>query len=762
MEDYFILGVLLAIGCFVSGPIALIIVLNLSSKVKSLTRRLDSKDSSTEQVWLADVEQVEEEPHTEPKEQIVPAVTIQRESAQEIKPEPILQLAVATKKTDILLEQKIGTKWILIAGVITVFVGIGFFLKYAYENFSLSPLQRIIIVAIAGLIALTSGEITRRRGYDVVAKGVTALGFAILYAAIFTAYQLYGLIDSKLAYSLAIIVTAGAMFYAVILDEILIAFLSLLGGFVTPLIISTGQNLPIPLFSYTLILSVGAMLCAYRKKWRAVNFLAFVGTYFLYIAWFEKFYRPQIIPGTVAEQMPIAITVLVVFFFIYIAMPILYELINRVNAHKEDVLLVVANAFLIFYFLWTILYQHHRTALTLCTVALSAIHLAMMLLVSKRCKDDVNLRTVFLAIGLCFITIAVPVYLKMYALTLAWSAEAVILTLIGLRYHSKLTQVSGAIALFLSCCSLIYNRPLHNGQFALVLNPEFGSWCFVAAAAYFCHLLYRRTSELTPDNRRTAAQAFYVVMGILLFTAATMEWFLHCQPDRLSEPLFLKGQVLIFTVTMLLFIVRPICPRGIVSLVTAAITAGIGAMFTVIAFTNFYNDSFIIFTNTGFGIALLFVIALLTAAWLLAKGQQNTQGFATAFALGAVFILWILLAEQIYLYWYYRDRFAEDLPNWQFLAHMYISVMWALYAAILMIIGFYRKIRILRYIAIALLGLLLIKVFILDTRNIENVYRIAAFLATGVTLVGISYLYQFLRKKGFFDSLLTEKTESRP
>ena len=74
-----------------------------------------------------------------------------------------------------------------------------------------------------------------------------------------------------------------------------------------------------------------------------------------------------------------------------------------------------------------------------------------------------------------------------------------------------------------------------------------------------------------------------------------------------------------------------------------------------------------------------------------------------------------------------------------------------------MAVGFWRKSKLLRYIALGLFALLLVKVFIWDTKNVKNVYRIAAFLATGVTLVGVSYLYQFLRKKGFFEAMLGEE-----
>ncbi|MHC4185174.1 MAG: DUF2339 domain-containing protein [Planctomycetota bacterium] len=115
------------------------------------------------------------------------------------------------------------------------------------------------------------------------------------------------------------------------------------------------------------------------------------------------------------------------------------------------------------------------------------------------------------------------------------------------------------------------------------------------------------------------------------------------------------------------------------------------------------------------------------------------------------------VSGEIYLYWYCRNRYYRPLANWEFLAHMYISVMWAVYGAALMITGFWQRIRVLRYIALGLFTLLLAKVFIWDTRRIENVYRIGAFLATGVTLVGMSYIYQFLKKKGFFEAILAEK-----
>jgi hypothetical protein len=246
--------------------------------------------------------------------------------------------------------------------------------------------------------------------------------------------------------------------------------------------------------------------------------------------------------------------------------------------------------------------------------------------------------------------------------------------------------------------------------------------------------------------------------------ALAMEWYWHCDynitENAAGNRLFLKGMVVIFTAFPLLLLVRPVCPRGMVRKVVAMILAGAGSIFTMLACSEFYGDRVVSCANVEFVIVLVFVAALFAAGRLLSREQEDdqyTRSFAIAFMLAGIFVLWVLLTEQIYLYWYCRNRFAEQIANWRFLSHTYISVMWAIYGAVLMTMGFWRKNKMLRYISLGLFALLLLKVFVSDTSTVKSVYRIAAFLATGITLVTVSYLYQFLRKKGFFEAMLSEK-----
>jgi hypothetical protein len=548
---------------------------------------------------------------------------------------------------------------------------------------------------------------------------------------------------------LAVLVTLAAMLYAVSLNEVIMAFLSLLGGFLTPVIVTTGENRPIALFTYALILGIGAMLCALYRKWRAVNVLAFVGTFVLYTGWFEKFYRPAMKTAEGApEQIAIALVWLGVFLGVYLVLPLLYELVKKVKARKEDVILVLANAAVVFYYLWVILFSESRQGLAFCALGLCAAHLAMMTVVAKRCAEDLDLRLALLAIGLFFLTIAIPLYLKMYAIAIAWAVEGVILAVIGLRYRSIWTQIGAAAALLLSFAQLLHRLPMHTAAFTPVFNAPFGTWCFVAASLLVCYIIYRKTSRLSEVERGQIAQFLYAATVLLLMATVTMEWWWHCDYNVAENAVgtrdFIRGIVIIFTVFPLLFLIRQICPWGIASKFISMILAGIGAIITMGAFSEVYINSFRIFVNVDFAIALLFVTGLFVAAILLkraAKEEQEAEHntifseeynavFATIFTIAAIFVLWILLTEEIYLYWYCRNRFAEEaekIANWRFLSHMYISVMWAVYGAALMVVGFWRKAPLLRYIALGLFVLLLGKVFILDTSTVKSVYRIPRF-----------------------------------
>ena len=656
------------------------------------------------------------------------------------------------------LEQRIGTKWVLVAGIIAIMVGAGLFLKYAYDTSLIGPVGRVLITTMAGVIALVVGRLTRRRGYEIVAKGMTALGFALLYASVFSAHSYYHLYSATTAFALSIVVTAAAMFYAVRVDEILAAFIALLGGFVAPLLLSSGENQPVVMLGYVSILSVGAMLSAIFRKWRAVNLLAFVGSFALYNVWFERFYRPATVEGGANPQMAIALVWVATLFVIFLVLPILYELIKRVDARKEDVVLIVMNATMVFYGLASILLRHSREWLALAAVGLAVAHLGMKILVSRRHRQDAPLRLILLIIGLFFVTVAVPLYLRMYAVAMAWAGQGLILTAVGIKYRSVVTRASAMVALALSCVWLAAQLPLHEVGFNLVLNREFASWCFVAGTLYGGHLMYRRMSGMVQEQAKVLAQSYYGVAWLLLLGAVVMEWHFHLDLNlfkvgRAYHESFSHGSVVIGVAFMVLLVLRPVSPAGEIWKMLAVISGAAVLGVTLLYAARFYDGPFTIFANGSFLVRLLGVVGIFAVSRLLRRTIESSKlsrDCAYTFSLAAAAALWILLTQELYFYWQCRGIATSDIVRCRFLGQMYISVAWAIYAASLMIVGFWRKWTVLRYISLSLFMVVLIKVFIFDISKLENVYRIAGFVVLGVTLLGMSYLYQYGVKKGFF------------
>jgi uncharacterized membrane protein len=651
------------------------------------------------------------------------------------------------RRESLALEQRIGTRWALVAGVITIVFAVGFFLKYAYESGWIGPLGRVLIAAAGGLLALTIGELTRRRGYDFVAKGVTALGFAILYATVFAAHRWYGLLGPAPAYGLATAITTAAMFYAVVLDEVIVAVLSLAGGYITPVVLSTGENRPTLLFSYVLILSAGAIICAHRRKWGSVSIIGFFGTYLLYMGWWERFYRPALERGT-TPQLGLALFWLCVFFLVYLLVPLLHTLVRRVRAQAQDMVLALANGGVVLYFLAVMLMDEHENWLALCSLLMGVAYLSMGVLVWLRCPDDANLRVTLLLAGLAFASLAVPLYLEANAIAAVWAIEAVALAAVGLRYRNFLIQAAAGIMAALTIGDLLYHLPLHTQPFRPVLNAAFGTWSFVAAALLAGHVLYRFDKHLAPDIRQAVTQVLYAAGLLLLMAAVSMElWDI---PINEGQTFFERQMILVFAVFLLLFVARPLAPRGPLCPLLAITLAAAGSIFLLVVYPRFHEQPFPVFVNTGFLRALFLVAALFAAAWLARReGQKLLEELPLAPVLGlfGILMLWLIMTQDIWVHFHLRGR-----ANWRPSAHMYISVLWALYASALMVIGLRWRRRSVRYLGLGIFVLLLAKIFVVDTRTLDVTYRIAGFLATGLALVGVSYLYQYLKKTSFFDS----------
>ncbi len=205
-----------------------------------------------------------------------------------------------------------GAAWL--GGIALVIAGI-FLAKMAYEAGFFSPTLRAAAMILAGVGGLVWAEISLRRGYVTTANAVSGAAIAVLYTAFYAAHALWHLLPLSLTFLMMALVTVVAGVVAIRYDAIFSALLGLLGGFATPVLLSTGEDRPLSLFSYILLLNLGLMTIAVRKRWHGLVPLGLLGTLLIEIGWANKFLTP--------EKESIGLLVFLLFGLLYLFLPVL-------------------------------------------------------------------------------------------------------------------------------------------------------------------------------------------------------------------------------------------------------------------------------------------------------------------------------------------------------------------------------------------------------------------------------------------------------
>lgn len=183
-----------------------------------------------------------------------------------------------------------GVKLFAWIGGFVLFLGIVFLVKYSFENNLITPAMRVAIGTVVGIALIVTGWFTASRNYRVSGQSLCATGVLVLYGNIFAAHVFYHLIDLVPAFASMAIVTAAAFFLAVRMNAQVIVILGLLGGFLTPVLLSTGVDNPTALFGYIAVLNIGVAAVALRKRWDYLVLLAAAGTILMEFAWADKFF----------------------------------------------------------------------------------------------------------------------------------------------------------------------------------------------------------------------------------------------------------------------------------------------------------------------------------------------------------------------------------------------------------------------------------------------------------------------------------------
>ncbi len=376
-------------------------------------------------------------------------------------------------------------------GVVVLFFGVAALLRYAYvQGYFTFPIEyRLIMIAVASLAALGFGWRERERN---PAFGLSLQGGAIgmLMLTVFAAYKYFNLLPAGLSFGLIVVLVAGAALLAVLQNTMWIAVLGFLGGYLAPVLITTGSGNHIALFSYYAVLNTAVFAIAWKKSWRALNLMGFVFTFGVGTAWGAKYYKPELF-NTVEPF-------LILFFIFYTTIGLLY-VIKQTEYRKPwvDGTLVFGTPLLAFP-LQAKLLEENRLGLAFSALVVSLIYGGMVYFLHRR-KNERLLAEAYGALALGFATLAVPLAFSAATTATVWALEGVGVAWIGLRQKRSLPIFTGVLLQLLAGGSFmvsVLNEPYNSSDLEqLVLNAHYLGAFIIAISGFMLSLIFKRLSD---------------------------------------------------------------------------------------------------------------------------------------------------------------------------------------------------------------------------------------------------------------------------
>ncbi len=411
-------------------------------------------------------------------------------------------------------EKQIGQYWLNRIGIVAILIGVSYFLKYAFENNWIGPAGRVAIGLLAGIGLLIWSERFRSRGHELFSYSLKAIGIGTLYLSLWGAFQVYHLIPPAAAFLAMVIVTGATITLAATQNSELLATFALAGGFATPVLLSTGENHEVVLFSYIMLLDLAILAMAVVKPWRRLLWGSAAGTLILYVGWFSDYYSQ--------DERPLTVFFAALFAAIFAAIPLLtpHDRSKRFDGPSITLtLLPLLNAGAFFLALW-IMYEPKTAPLTWYALALAAVYLGISSLFGRLFPDqDTKLITLLhVAIAVAFITIAIPLKLDAHWITIGWLIESAVLLCIGVRMQTKFLRYLAVAALILGIFRLLVVDDFHTET--LVFNPRFATYLVAIAVLGGIVIFGRRYAT---ENEKPFLDVALVALNLLALIALTRE-----------------------------------------------------------------------------------------------------------------------------------------------------------------------------------------------------------------------------------------------
>ncbi len=402
-------------------------------------------------------------------------------------------------------------------GIAAVFIGVSFFLKYAFDNNWVGPLGRIMLGVLGGFVLMGVGQSLRKK-YLEYSDLLMGGGLALLYLSIFSAHFFFNLIDPFTAWFFMALVTALGLVISIVNATMILAFVSLLGGLVTPFLANSGGNDMLALFGYLTILNIGALSISSFKKWPELDVTVFLGTAINFIFWYSRFYS--------ADVLAPALSFCFLTFLIFLVSSISRSVVKKELATQGDFVVIGGNAIFLAFVGYSILNPDHHSFLAPAFIFVAAIYFVVALLVNKANRGDTALNIFLPGLAVTFLSVSVPLYFSSNEwIAVAWLVESVALYILAVRVGNRGFQVMGAILYVLGCLSFFTSSAAWSGgqNFSPIFNEGFGVSALAAIAGFMIAYIYKRYGSVSNETQARGLSAFTIVGNIFAIYAISTQ-----------------------------------------------------------------------------------------------------------------------------------------------------------------------------------------------------------------------------------------------
>ena len=651
----------------------------------------------------------------------------------------------------------IGGNWLVRVGALAVVLGMGFFLKLAFDNNWIGEAGRVALGIIAGMTMLGAGEYWRSK-YPVYSHALSGAGVAFLYLSVFSAFALYELIGIYPAIGLLVLVSITSAALAIVHSSLALALMGIFGGFAAPFILGSsgggaGTSAPstseaVALLVYIAAINIGVIVLSTFRKWDwfvLIGLLASLATFGLWWDTYMEFGGIDVGIG-LGNATLIAQAGLTIIFLSFVAATTLFHLVWRRRPNQLDLSLMFFNALsfaLISFGILGEVFSEWMGGFGLVMalfyagigyVALMRVGIAPI----DRDKLDYDVLLTYISLGIAamFLTITIPLQFGGPWVSVAWVTEAMVLLWIGSA--SRLPDVRKA-ALVLYALSLLvmafFDTPVAvDVAPGLFQNNFVTSYAFMAAAAFGTAYMVSRLKD-----RMSRSDMFLVPTGIVVGFAILA----IAVPTQVEESWMVVtwtglGLAAIGIGTRIGMIEMRLTGLGVLAIATIAAVFG-SSVVERVGYTVFLNTRFLAY---GPLIAAASVSAILWHRWpQTGFGIDNRK-----------IVLGLIVAANALTLWFLSAEVIGGVQTGQLISvssgdrgdvtSLSLTVLWGIYGAIVLVAGFFGGWRPVRLAGLGLLGVPVVKLFLVDSFQLDAEFRVAAFMIMGMILLAGGYLYQ--------------------